>query len=196
MNQSNFSLIPFVDRAVAQIQITGSISRQEDCLDVKYQLSGDLSKIIIPPPSQTANRQYDLWEHTCFELFLRLSNTTKYWEFNLSPTKDWNVFYFADYRHPCPAFLRQGLRMTAFRSQNLAEETAIASLPCEIWQTFESLQVSLKIDLNKIMPAKSDLDIAVATVIENQERQLSYWALTHPASKADFHHQDSFAISL
>ena len=178
MRQTKFELIPFVNKTAPQIQITGSIVRQQNFLKVKYQLSGNLSTIIIPSPTQVPSRKYDLWEHTCCELFLRLKNTTKYWEFNLSPTGDWNVFYFADYRH------------------SITEEMAIASLPFKVFQTSESLQIGLNIDLSKFMPAESALDVAITTVVENQARELSYWALSHPSSEADFHHQDSFTLCL
>lgn len=178
MRQNNFKLIPFAKQTAPQIQITGSISRRDNKLNIKYQLLGDLSKIIISSQAQAPTRQYDLWEHTCCELFLRLKSTTRYWEFNLAPTRNWNIFYFADYR------------------QDITEEMAIASLPFEIAQTPELLKVNLNLDLSPIILAEQDLDVAITTVVENHERELSYWALTHPASEADFHHPESFMIGL
>ena len=178
MNQNDFSLIPFDRSTAPAIAVKGFIVRQGDRLRVNYQLVGDLSQILIPNPQQLPTRQYDLWEHTCFELFLRLKNTTKYWEFNLSPARHWNIFKFADYR------------------QNIAEEMAIKSLPFEIFQTSELLEINLNLDLSVIIDSEQDLDVAITTVVENKERELSYWALIHPATKADFHHQDSFILNL
>ena len=178
MNQSNFSLIPFDASTAPKIDITGKIARQNNQLDLQYQLIGNLSEIIVPSSDRVATRQYDLWEHTCFEFFLRLQDTTQYWEFNLSPVGDWNVFGFYDYR------------------QDLTEEKAIQTLPFTVSQTATSLQLNLNLNLDCIIGKERDLDVAITTVVENKAKQLSYWALTHPATAADFHHQDSFVISL
>jgi len=178
MSRSNFSLIPFNRKTSPEIEIKGFIAHQGDRLTIQYQLIGDLYQILIPSPQQLPTRQYDLWEHTCCELFLRLKNTTKYWEFNLSPALHWNVFKFTDYRH------------------NIAEETAIKSLPFDIFQTSELLEIDLDLDLSPIINQEQDLDVAITAVVENQERELSYWALTHPTIEADFHHQASFTVNL
>ena len=174
----DFSLIPFGDLPSPEIEIVGFIFRDRDRLNIQYQLQGELSDIIIFQPTLTPTRQYDLWEHTCFELFLRLENTTKYWEFNLSPAGDWNVFYLTDYR------------------QNMSEEMAIAALPFEVSQTTKSLQLILNFDLNSIIKSEQNIDVAITTVVENKERELSYWALAHRAIAPDFHHPDSFILSL
>ena len=179
MKQSDFSLIEFPS-AVSNpgLKIAGSISRQLNQLNINYVLSGDLSAVVIPPLAIIPSRQYNLWSHTCFELFLGLKDSTKYWEFNLSPTRDWNVFCFPDYR------------------QHIAEEIAFSSLPFTAFRQTDSWQLNLEIDLNKIITVEQDIEVGISTVIENQDQQFSYWALKHPATAADFHHRDSFIISL
>ena len=177
-NKNDFNLIKFTKNKLSKIEITGLLLRTDNELHIKYLLQGDLSTIIIPQENKIHSRQYDLWEHTCFEFFLRLKDTTEYWEFNLSPSGNWNVFHFLDYR------------------LNIAEEQAFSSLPFTTFQNQDSLELEVNIDLDTINIAKKDLDIAITTVVENKDRQLSYWALAHPATEADFHHQDSFIISI
>ena len=176
MKKSNFSLIPFSANTAPSINITGNISRHENQLNLKYLVS-NLAAIVIPIPTANPTRQYDLWEHTCFEFFLRLKNTDKYWEFNLSPSGNWNVFRFLKYRH------------------DIAEETVFDSLPFNL-QQINILELDLEVNLNQIIDPKQDLEVGITAVIENQDAQLSYWALNHPASKADFHNRASFAIDL
>lgn len=178
MNQANFRLIPFSTKNAPEINITGTISRQANRLNLKYQLGGDLSTVIIPKLNSSPTRRYDLWDRTCFEFFLRLKDTSKYWEFNLAPTGDWNVFRF------------HGLR------QNIAEEMTFKDLPFKVMQTDEYLRLDIYIDLDRIIDREQNLDVAITTVVENKDRQLSYWALTHLANEPDFHHQDSFLIRL
>lgn len=178
MNKFDFSLIPFSLDTAPDIKITGTIYRQDNQLNIKYLLSENLSTIIVPQVVVSPTRQYVLWEHTCCEFFLGLKGSTKYWEFNLAPSGNWNVFYFPDYR------------------QDIGEEMIFTSLPYTVLQQSDSLELNLEFDLNKIISAEQDLEVGITSVIENQYQQLSYWALTHPANEADFHNRDSFIIAL
>ncbi len=178
LKKHNFNLISFDSKSIPQIEINGDISRIDNKLNIEYVLKGKLSTIIIPQGNKTFLRQYDLWEHTCFEFFLKLKGTAEYWEFNLSPSGDWNVFHFLNYR------------------LNIAEEKAFNSLPFTIFQDEKYFKIEINLDLNAIGIADRDLDVAITAVVENKDRQLSYWALTHPYIEADFHHQDSFILSV
>ena len=173
---TNFSLIPFDLNTAPAIAIDGEIDRDRDRLRIKYRLKG-ASQVVVPKKS-LPTRQYDLWEHTCFEFFLGLKNSNIYWEFNLSPAKHWNVFRFLNYR------------------QDIAEEMAFDTLPFEVLLQDDSLLLNLEVDLNKIISSKSDLEVGITSVVEDKQQQLSYWALTHPVKEADFHHRDSFIIKL
>ncbi|WP_019505159.1 DOMON-like domain-containing protein [Pleurocapsa sp. PCC 7319] len=178
MKQSDFCLKPFAVNTTPELEITGSIFRKLNQLQIKYLLAGNLASIVIPPLNKTPTRQRDLWEHTCLEFFLGLKDSPKYWEFNLSPSGDWNVFRFANYR------------------QNIAEELAFNSLFFAILQQTNSCQLNLEVDLNQIIDPEQNLEVGITAVIENQQQQLSYWALTHTTSVADFHQRDSFIINL
>jgi hypothetical protein len=175
--KTSFSLIPFTTDTAPAIQITGKIERQQNQLIIEYKLQGQ-TQIIIPPIVDTPTRQGNLWEHTCCEFFLGLQNSTQYWEFNLSPAGHWNVYRFLNYR------------------QNLVEETAFDSLPFQVLQENETLQLKLEINLPKIILLEQSFEVGISSVIENEQGKLSYWALTHSAEEADFHQRDSFALYL
>ena len=177
IKKNSFNLVSFDSNNAPSIKINGTVSRLDGRLNIKYVLSNSTA-IIIPQINKIPLRRYDLWEHTCFEFFLRIKNTTKYWEFNLSPSRNWNVFRFLDYR------------------SNIVEEEAFDALPLNVCQNGESLIVTADIDLNKIIATNEKLEAAISTVVESRDRKLSYWALTHPKNEADFHHQDSFTIEV
>jgi hypothetical protein len=40
------------------------------------------------------------------------------------------------------------------------------------------------------------LQLAFSAIIEDDQGVLSYWALTHPPGRPDFHHPDAFALEL
>lgn len=173
----SFVLIPFARDTAPQIKLTGEIERHQNQLNLEYRLEG-LSEILVAEAADSPLRQFDLWEHTCFEFFVGLKESPQYWEFNLSPSGHWNVFRFLDYR------------------QNITEEEAFAILPFQVFPQNDHWQLKLTVDLNQIIAPEQDLEIGITAVIEAQNQHLSYWALTHPAPEADFHCRDSFMLKI
>ena len=43
---------------------------------------------------------------------------------------------------------------------------------------------------------ETSCDETSAAVVEETDGRLSYWALTHPAERPDFHHRDGFVLVL
>jgi hypothetical protein len=172
--KASFSLIPFATDSVPAIKIMGEIERQQNQLTIEYKLQGQTQVII--PQINTPTRKFGLWEHTCCEFFLGLQDSTQYWEFNLSFAGHWNVYHFLDYR------------------QNLIEAKAFDSLPFQVLQANDNLQLKLKVNLNQIIAREQNLEVGVAAVIEDRARQLSYWALAHSAPEADFHLRDNYLL--
>ena len=48
----------------------------------------------------------------------------------------------------------------------------------------------------KIINKSQQLEISINSVIKHKNNDLSYWALTHCESKADFHIRDSFTVKM
>jgi hypothetical protein len=179
MNSQAFSLQPFSNLNLpTDLQITGGIARQAQILNIRYVLSGDLSKIAIAPPANKPTRKHELWQETCFEFFLGLPGRDRYWEFNLSPTGDWNVYRFDGYR------------------QGMQEESAFNELPFVVKTQPETLSLSLELNLQAIAPNEQPLEVAITTVIKSSTGDVSYWVLTHTGSEADFHRRDSFVLQV
>lgn len=179
MKNQSFSLQPFSSTGqMLDIRIAGNIARNTNQLAIEYTLSGDIKKVAIAPPSETPSRKHELWRDTCFEFFLGIKNSPKYWEFNLSPTGDWNVYRFENYR------------------QGMQEETVFSTLPFIIQQQADSLGLTLDLDLDKIIPQEQALEVAITTVIKQTDGEVTYWALTHQGAEADFHRRDSFILEL
>jgi hypothetical protein len=184
---NKFTLVPFpTEISLPQVELSGQIDRYDKFLSIEYHLQGDLNSVTIDPPATAPSRQPELWEHTCFEFFIGVPGDRHYWEFNLSPSGDWNVFHLDDYR--------QGLRA----------ETAVTSLPFTVDRQANSLVLKLQFDVSKIISidplserlSQRDLEISVTTVIKSTQDEISYWALTHQGQAADFHLRDSFILKI
>ncbi|NEO88276.1 MAG: hypothetical protein F6J87_29065 [Spirulina sp. SIO3F2] len=94
------------------------------------------------------------------------------------PSGDWNVYRFAGYR------------------EGMQEEEQIPQLRSRDQREFNWLQVQFELDLSLILPPSSALELGVCAVVQGRDRTLSYWALTHPGTEADFHDRAGFTISI
>ena len=179
MKERHFVLQPFAPEGPRpRVEITGRLVRRADGLTISYRLQGRLADVLLPAPLAAPARRHRLWEGTCFEFFLARQEAPPYWEFNLSPAGDWNVYRFTDYR------------------QGQAAEKAFASLPFVVHRSPEALRLTLEVDLAGIIAADLPLEVAIAAVIQTPDGRLTYWALTHPGPQADFHRRAGFLIAV
>jgi hypothetical protein len=178
LTEQSFTLQPFLlDDALCDIYVEGNIQRQADTLAIHYELS-DPDSIASISSAALPTRKNGLWEETCFEFFLGVQGSDRYWEFNLSPAGHWNIYRFDGYR------------------QGMQDETAWDRLPFKVRQHSGSVMLDLDLDLSPIAGATQKLEFAIAAVIKLKTGATSYWALTHYAPQADFHQRKSFTIKL
>ena len=146
MSCIGFRLQPFAreslgdDRPALALEITGKIDRRDNsslCLD--FLVAGAIAKIDIPAHADVPLRKESLWEQTCFEMFVSSKDSSKYWEFNMSPSGHWNVYRFSTYR--------EGMR----------EETAFESLPFSTSREHGSFSLSLEIEPARFIEADRQL---------------------------------------
>jgi hypothetical protein len=174
-----FSLIPFQpDQTLPTITITGQIERLGSQLFLTFVVTGEIDQIAIPAPTTSPTRQDNLWQTTCFEFFLGLTDQPDYWEFNLSPSGHGHCYHFSDYR------------------QGMAAEMALKILPFQFDKSPQRLILQINLDLSGLFSSSPALMAGITTVIQTIDGNLSYWALTHPGPEADFHRRDSFQLDL
>lgn len=179
-----FSLLPFgTDPAPFGLQLVGQLERQGDQLAITYHLRGPLTSVVLPvPPTTGAPRRLDgLWEHTCFELFLAAEGMEPYWELNLAPNGDWNLYRLDGYR--------QGLTPMGDRD----------ALPFAVRASGQGLELELTLELPlelALACRHRALQLGITAVMEHPEGDLSYWALSHGGGEADFHRREDFLLQL
>lgn len=178
MSDRTFFLKPFPsNNPYPEIEISGNITRHCNTLTIQYQILGQLAELAIPAIAGSPTRKDNLWQETCLEFFIEIENSPQYWEFNLSPSGNWNVYRFEDYR--------QGMQV----------ETAFTSLPFVV-QRPNCLLLTLKLELDKIVEVEQKIEVAIASVIQPKVGEVTYWALAHCGTQADFHQRESFIFQL
>ena len=146
-------------------------------LQITYALEGALAELRIPaplPPRQAA----ELWQHTCFEIFIAERGMPTYHEFNLSPSGEWAVYAFSGYR----------------RAMALA--APVESPRISVRRTGERLELDAALRLDALVPVNAPLVAGIAAVVEDASGALSYWALSHAAGKPDFHRAETFTFEI
>ncbi|MEW4466749.1 DOMON-like domain-containing protein [Parasphingorhabdus sp. JC815] len=149
---------------------------QGDSLCIKYVLKGSLDNLNVPSRVEP-ERADGLWKNTCFELFLRKSAEDGYCEFNFSPSGRWSAYQFSGHR----------------------EGMTNLFLPKRPEIVLESSDVHITLDVTHYLPdswRENILIAAFSAVIADKSGAKSYWALSHPPGKPDFHHKDGFAHQL
>lgn len=131
---------------------------------------------LVVPPFAGKGRADDLWQTTCFELFLKPEGREAYCEFNLSPSERWAAYDFTGYR--------QGM------SERPAEREPQSAM--RLGSSFAIFDAAMP--LSALPRGESRMNLAA--VIEEQGGVKSYWALTHPADKPDFHDPACFLATL
>ena len=170
--------------AVTQIEVDVMCPRTGR-LVLAYIVTGRIGDLVIPPVA-AAQRTDDLWRHTCFEAFVRLSPGSAYYEFNFAPSRQWAAYQFGGYR--------SGMRVA----------TEIGDPRVEVDSNAERYNLRASVELDELLLLASGGErgeravwrLGLSAVIEEADGRQSYWALAHPQGRPDFHHYDCFALEV
>jgi len=185
-----FALQPFgsATACLQGIRLEGWLERWGSSLTLEFQLSHDLPSdplradeaILWPAVGGDPQRRDELWQHTCLEWFVAQPQQHAYWEFNLCPNGDWNVYALAGYR--------SGLR----------PDPGYASLPMHAsWgESGGCFRVTAPLPPELAAAPPQGLELAVTAVVEQRSGAISYWALHHGGAEADFHRRDGFLLRI
>lgn len=150
--------------------VDAELVRTADGIKATFRAIGDIAQLIVPEASP-AHRADDLWQTSCFEIFVG-GEGEAYREFNLSPSKRWAAYEFD--RH------RNGMR----------EAPAEVSIECISDNQALTLIATIKCEVPN--PAR----IALNAVIEEADGALRYWAVAFAPGKPDFHAEATRALLL
>jgi hypothetical protein len=164
--------------AVTRIDVEIARPRPGD-LVLHYFLTGEIGDLRMPPET-APTRAHELWQHTCFEAFVRASASTAYFEFNFSPSMQWAAYSFSAYR----------------REMSVANDIGAPRIDVRSSGEFYGLQASLELDGLSNLPREAVWRLGLSAVVEETSGRKSFWALAHPPGRPDFHHLDCFACEL
>lgn len=143
---------------------------KDGTLFLRWRIDG-AQKLVLPPYAGSG-RADDLWQATCFELFLDLGDG-RYREFNFSPSGRWAAYDFAAYRDKSGDADLSGWPETSVERGDVIVTGAVR-VPRE------ALAGSTR--------------GALTTVVEEEGGVLSFWAPEHCKEQPDFHDASCFTF--
>jgi len=166
-------LVPHPDHPPAAIRsVTATLSlTHAGWLTLRWKVDGAIGLVI--PILAGKGRADDLWQTTCFELFVKKHGGAGYAEFNLSPSERWAAYDFSDYR------------------ENRIDRPVSRQPDCTIRKGTAVTLFDAAIPLSALPPLP--WRAGINAVLEEQGGTKSYWALAHPPGKPDFHDPACFA---
>ena len=187
-------LVPFArDPRLAGLGVRAGAVREGARLWLAWLIDDPGGRVALGPvaPATQPARRERLWEHTCVEAFIAPGDGTPYWELNVSPSGDWNVYRFERER------------------SGMAPETRIAGLAAfgATAGPGGGVAIAAELDLSPV-PELADAGLAgpgsaggglalgLAAVLGSVAGERSYWALRHAGEVPDFHRRESFVVRL
>lgn len=141
-----------------------------------YRLFGAPGHLRFPEPQPAAPAD-NLWQHTCFELFIAEEEGSGYREFNFSPSAQWAAYRFASYRERDFSFWQR------------------SAPQIKLHRLADGCRLEVQLPAATLPPGKRPR-LGLNAVIEAVDGSKSYWALAHGAEQPDFHHAQNFALTL
>jgi len=120
-----------------------------DGITLTFRLVGDITGLAIPGPRSPGTAD-NLWQHTCFEVFMMAGEGPEYREFNFSPSGERAVYDFRGYRDAN------------------AQDGALLTKPdpvIKVQQSLDRLELIVEIDQG-LLPQASSLKLGLSAVGE------------------------------
>jgi hypothetical protein len=167
----SIALVPFDRRPDLGVVVSWRIDSAE-VLALRYEISDAHGLVAWPARATTPGRREELWRNTCCELFLVDSESQRYIEWNASPTGDWMVQGFRSYRE------RSDLPVIDLAPQAISTGVKPGLMILEYAVPLRAVRDTLGHDSWQWRPN---------CVLLLNSGEMTYWAIAHPADKADFH---------
>jgi hypothetical protein len=161
--------------AVRTIAASACLTKDGSLL-LSYDVRGEPGSIRIPE-TQPSGAADGLWQRTCCEAFVAAVDAPEYREFNFSPSGQWAAYRFSAYRNRDSGFVPPAAPQLDCRSDAAGFRLTARIAP-------------------ELLPAATAFNIGLSVVIEAADGARSYWALAHAGAQPDFHHRQSFTLTL
>lgn len=164
--------------ALRQVAASISASDQASCR-LRYCVSSQTTAgVALCLPSRSADPGFadELWQNTCCEAFVATAGQSAYREFNFSPSGQWAIYDFADYRQ--------------------AMRRHLPDVPPKIDCQPTADGFILTVDLSTALFGPPPWQIGLCCILKSSDASVDYRALSHASDRPDFHQRASFTLCI
>ncbi|HVH49603.1 MAG TPA: DOMON-like domain-containing protein [Sphingomicrobium sp.] len=140
-------------------------------LNIWFGIKAPSTRFVLPEGE--SGRADDLWQTTCFEVFLRAEGEQAYCEWNFAPSGQWAAYDFTAYR--------EGRNNAEVKEPYVRVEDNL---------TWWTLGATIGVETGPSWL------LGLSAILEEKDGTKSYWALAHAGGEPDFHDPGCFAARL
>ena len=141
-------------------------------LHIEFRVTGELDNYIFPQKSNL-KRADELWKATCFELFLRNTETEAYYELNFTSSLSWNFSYLNSYR------------------AKVQEVKGLGQVKIEVFTNDNNFKIFFELETDTFSFNQFNIYNA-AVILKNSNDERTFWSLGLPSKVPDFHDEKGF----
>ncbi len=149
----------------ASFRIQVDLKVNSSSLELQYHVKGPTDRVLWPKPVKEGLWTENLWNESCFELFLKETQSSRYWEWNFSPSGHFWSMEFNEYR---------------LRKENSEQLRPLKEIGAQLGPKDFKLQVILPVP-------RLPRELGVSAILKLSDGFTCHWALSHPTPRPDFH---------
>ena len=195
-------LLPFPSHKIPDLDISVSVflkSKIDETnplitntqIIMEFYILGNIEDVLIP--TTKLGKVDNLWEHTCFEMFLHNAevDNSSYIEINSAPQNSWNSYVFTSYRN---------------LSANFGVENFVKNVNYETLEHSSAIyhnKVTISVDEKHFLfESPHNVRVSITAVIDTIKMKnaltdtLSYWSIKHCGAIPDFHLREGFILPI
>jgi len=179
MKKQHYRLKKYIEKDTKEenllkIEAIANISQKN--IKLNFQIIGNIEAYFIHSKlenEEKIERKNELWKSTCFELFIANEQSEEYYEINISPFKQWNIYHFDGYKKGMKEFKKVSEPIIQMTKENY------------------NYKLSFEIEFNQKIFNNEGLSFNLATIILDKNNLRHFYTM-YPRKTADFHNRMSW----
>jgi len=168
--KKNYYILKNHEKNMANITVEASFLIRNQTIQLEYKIEGEIAKYNFPQESQQ-KRVHELWRKSCFEFFFSIGDSDEYYEINISPTTEWNIYHFNSYR------------------EGMKEVTDISIPSINVHRGKESISLSFEVQFLAQEIVNKPFSYNLATILLNNSSLRYFFTIHRKDGDVDFHNK-------
>ena len=179
MKKQHHTLKKYIEKDTKEanpLKVEATLEVLQQKIKLNFQVIGNRKAYVINSKlenEEKIERKDELWKSTCFELFIANSPSEEYYEINISPFGEWNIYHLNAYKVGFKEFREVSKPIIKMTKENY------------------KYRLSFEIEFNQRIFNNEGLSFNLATIILDKNNLRHFYSIC-PRKTADFHNRISW----